>query len=654
MITIEPLELPYSSRREGNIKLLEYQKEVLEKQEKLISIDAPTGSGKTLAMLRKALDSMDKGTIALFLYPTNELLQDQLNSFRYLLDLLCYNHGMIDIGNNGLKIDDTDILVLGMNGQYLEHFARDKSKGGVIWQIFNSYEVANSKLLVLSNIDFVYTLIRGQYHRAELSFPDMIGRLSFIAVDELHMYWGTMLLSLLFTLKTLEKVDHIVISSATHTKTLKTVVDSLQTKKAAVHAEEGSGRVVRHKTELEITSFDDKPYLSSEEEVEKIIEIVLGMLESCKDILCIFNSVIFAEKVANQLREKIGEEIGRIHGFIPKKDRKNMRNRRIVVGTSSIEVGVDFKRECLIFEANNAPTFLQRFGRIGRHNEGCAIAILPFDEKKNLHRLLEGHSKIPFKELEKDVWRVMNIPQDYSEVKNSESGVRLYLSYLASLIYLSKRVYGVTPEKAEFTKLKKVLENLEKYAISDVFNPNINSELLKRVVKQLKIPKVKQLVETSRVFPRGGMPSVPVLYKEFGTFEMMPINNLEKADVSVVQSTKFSRDVKPRWLKILEKLENSVPVFVIEGVNLGNRLRVIVYDSSEDVFTLNTFKLLSEWDEEVSGTIERLLQGLPAYFTFSVPDWRLSCLKAKKGRNKGYVILGGDAYICQELRRDSI
>ncbi len=648
MIEIRPLELPYSNVREGEIRLMEYQKEVLEKHEKIISISAPTGSGKTLAILKKALDSIDEGTTALFLYPTNELLYDQFRSFTNLLEAMGYEYSVVDVEDDGLKIDKADVLVCPMNGQHLEYLSRDKTKGSVIREILTSHCVAESKLFILSNVDFIYNLVKGSYYRSELTFPDLLKGLAFIAVDELHMYWGTMFLSLLFTLKTVENtVNCIVISSVTHTKTLETIFESLKSNKSTVNAEESSGRVVRHETQLDLICFGDEPYLSSEKHVEKVVKKAIEMLERCEDLLCIFDSVIFAEKVANQLEKATGEDVGRIHGFVPKDVREDMRKKRIVVGTSSIEVGVDFDREGLIFEANNAPSFLQRFGRIGRHRKGVAIAILPFEEWRALSGTLKQNN-LPFREFEKIVWATLDTPQDYSEIKNSESGVKLYLSYVSSLIYLFKRMYGY--RKPENKKLKEVLKNIEELAKSDVLNPNINHDALEIVLQTVKrkaIVGAKQLVETSRVFPRGGMPSVPVFYKEYGEFEMISIDNLEKADVSVVPSMELEYD-KPRWLKVLEKHEDFIPVFVIEDINFKKCLEVIVYDSSKDIFQLRNFKVLSEWDDDVNKAIEKLLEGLPAYFTFSVPDWRFSHLKARKGNRKGCIVIGGDAYICRE------
>ena len=44
--------------------------------------------------------------------------------------------------------------------------------------------------------------------------------------------------------------------------------------------------------------------------------------------------------------------------------------RDLIVGTSTIDVGVDFNVNLLIFEATEAGNFLQRFGRLGRVRRG--------------------------------------------------------------------------------------------------------------------------------------------------------------------------------------------------------------------------------------------------------------------------------------------
>jgi CRISPR/Cas system-associated endonuclease/helicase Cas3 len=58
-----------------------------------------------------------------------------------------------------------------------------------------------------------------------------------------------------------------------------------------------------------------------------------------------------------------------------KNERKITKQTLIVLGTSAIEIGIDFSCDYLIFEAITAASFLQRFGRIGRHKPGIAYLL---------------------------------------------------------------------------------------------------------------------------------------------------------------------------------------------------------------------------------------------------------------------------------------
>ena len=50
-------------------------------------------------------------------------------------------------------------------------------------------------------------------------------------------------------------------------------------------------------------------------------------------------------------------------------DRLESYGKHILVGTTTVDIGVDFHINYLIFEAFNGGSFLQRFGRLGRHEE---------------------------------------------------------------------------------------------------------------------------------------------------------------------------------------------------------------------------------------------------------------------------------------------
>jgi CRISPR/Cas system-associated endonuclease/helicase Cas3 len=78
--------------------------------------------------------------------------------------------------------------------------------------------------------------------------------------------------------------------------------------------------------------------------------------------------------------------MGEVHGLSSEEERAEAVRRPFTIGTSTIEVGIDFKDEAekdvLIYEARTAAQFIQRFGRLARHKKALnipnhAIALVP-------------------------------------------------------------------------------------------------------------------------------------------------------------------------------------------------------------------------------------------------------------------------------------
>ncbi|MEC4813667.1 MAG: type I-D CRISPR-associated helicase Cas3' [Scytonema sp. PMC 1069.18] len=91
--------------------------------------------------------------------------------------------------------------------------------------------------------------------------------------------------------------------------------------------------------------------------------------------LMIVNSVAKAGQVTRLLQGLLPEVVVReISGRIDRQQRlrvqndlKNATQPVLVVGTSAVDVGVDFKIHLLIFESSDSATVTQRLGRLGRH-----------------------------------------------------------------------------------------------------------------------------------------------------------------------------------------------------------------------------------------------------------------------------------------------
>jgi hypothetical protein len=95
----------------------------------------------------------------------------------------------------------------------------------------------------------------------------------------------------------------------------------------------------------------------------------------------------------------------RVDQIVPIRGRSDRRIRAlteeqlVVLGTSAIEVGIDFQCDYLIFEAGDASSFMQRFGRLGRHAPGKAFLIGSERECSVIDRLPETISRTDLEEI---------------------------------------------------------------------------------------------------------------------------------------------------------------------------------------------------------------------------------------------------------------
>jgi CRISPR-associated endonuclease/helicase Cas3 len=115
--------------------------------------------------------------------------------------------------------------------------------------------------------------------------------------------------------------------------------------------------------------------------------------------------------------------VGEVHGFSSEQQRAEALRRPFTVGTSTIEVGIDFKdemaKDVLIYEARTASQFVQRFGRLARHAKSTAVpnwavALVPEYVYHFLAgRLAEGQT-LSRRELYRLVDEAYQRPQDFA------------------------------------------------------------------------------------------------------------------------------------------------------------------------------------------------------------------------------------------------
>jgi CRISPR-associated endonuclease/helicase Cas3 len=71
--------------------------------------------------------------------------------------------------------------------------------------------------------------------------------------------------------------------------------------------------------------------------------------------------------IFRELLQTLGLTVGENTGLSGKTEKINSLACSLVLGTSTIDVGVDFKINFLIFESSDIGNFIQRLGRLGRH-----------------------------------------------------------------------------------------------------------------------------------------------------------------------------------------------------------------------------------------------------------------------------------------------
>jgi CRISPR-associated endonuclease/helicase Cas3 len=96
----------------------------------------------------------------------------------------------------------------------------------------------------------------------------------------------------------------------------------------------------------------------------------------------IVNSAAAARRLKIWLSQNLPADIsvGENTGLTGWDERRASFSKHLLVGTSTVDIGVDFRINLLIFEATDAGTFIQRFGRLGRHagfGAYRAVALLP-------------------------------------------------------------------------------------------------------------------------------------------------------------------------------------------------------------------------------------------------------------------------------------
>jgi CRISPR-associated endonuclease/helicase Cas3 len=323
---------------------------------------ATTGDGKSMAGLLPILGDR-RETMAL--YPTNELIQDQLISARKVLG---------EWGRPERWVTD----LFGARLDEKVHELQGLRRGDAILTLYDQHK------LILSNPDIFHYVMQFCYKQPGTAPDWLAGRIgtSFrqLTFDEFHIFdvpqIAAVLTGLLFIYEQRGDLKTLFLS-ATPGGPLREMLDraGLRTRVVPLEgcyhhgADPGDGwRLIQHGLSMTFDEQRAEDWVATHID-DIILPYFLEHRPGAKGAI-ITGSVAAAKRIVDKLRphfERNGLRVEENTGLTGRDARRASYDADLLVGTSTIDIGVDFQINFLVFEASDAGNFLQRLGRVGRH-----------------------------------------------------------------------------------------------------------------------------------------------------------------------------------------------------------------------------------------------------------------------------------------------
>lgn len=317
---------------------------------------SPTGSGKTFSWFKPLTEN---NSTALAVYPTNALIEDQLDAARKFKDEYAED----------LNIKSLTREKVSEKKEELDTKSNAKATAKIIRELKPSL---SGPSILFTNPDILILIIKEMYSQRGpgQDLKGILGGFDLLVIDEFHLAEVKQRNDLLYTSSYLLKneaaqTDKAVFLSATPDRTavdpLKRLFDmEIVSSETASEGFEKS-RKIMPEAELEVAK--SNLFKSGEAIRDDLQEEVLDICRSGKTVLML-DSLREVDMIYRFLRKELDLKIERIDGFHRENIQGKLDNFDVLVSNSAVEVGVDFTVDNIIFSAFDSSTFMQRIGRL--------------------------------------------------------------------------------------------------------------------------------------------------------------------------------------------------------------------------------------------------------------------------------------------------
>ncbi len=308
-----------------------------------------------------------------------------------------------------------------------------------------------------------------------------------LVIDEFHMAEVKQRNDLLYSLSYLMKDDISnirtgILLSATPEKEAKKPLERVFSDVDVIESDtidEGKENSKKIMPEAKLRMEEAELFSTSEEIKEDYKDEVLEICRSDRTVV-MMDGLKEVDEIYRFLEEELNLQIERIDGFHRGDIDRKLEEFDVLVSNSAVEVGVDFDVENLVFSAFDAPTFMQRIGRLRNTGKEGENRILCFTDKKL--EAAEIKEKISREELEETVEKKLD-DNDRPESFTREYSVKEWVYHT-----LEKKDNLTGSEQEEFIELSfnlisdlfstEEFEVTEEYLSSEIEFINSNRRLL--------------------------------------------------------------------------------------------------------------------------------------------------------------------------------
>lgn len=564
---------------------------------------AITGDGKSLA---GQLPLLATGVSAptMVMYPTNELIRDQLRQSQEALS----------------RWQRQDLLVTPIDARVLDALEDQEElrRGDALHNLWSNHH------LVLSNPDIFHYVMQQYYVRTGKhgDAPDrVVGRLLTLfeqfTFDEFHVFQTPQVISVLNALLFIREVTgqqrpkKFLFLSATPGELM---LRSLE--RADLRFQQISGtyrhtwqepdpsrwRRILHGSKVCFAPQRAEEWVEAHLDTA-LLPFFLHHRPAAKGAI-IVNSVASAQRLVARLRPAFaaqGLTVEPNTGFDAPQRRRASYAADLLIGTSTVDVGVDFQINFLVFESHDAGSFLQRFGRLGRHDG--------FEQKGMQHRFaaFEAHALLA--------------PWLYERLFQAEAGTAPPLADGMEMDRerFSQILRDVFPTTTTFALYGKMWGGLQAATIiQGLYHPTIKGQFAgtrERLAEQYRkvlgvsIPQQfhrlrelaqedRPLLDEARSFRGGGDVSCGIIdmqesdANQFKTYDLFGL--LSNFELAPLDKEEFLREVRQR----------NLPRRVYEADTIAAYFRVLhVREQRQDIKVIVN-RDIAEWGPEEFGVAQ--------------------------------------------------